>query len=220
MPCFVLKDGTSIHSQTTTRQYQKYIRLIEKGYNTEEAFEMATQIECKPEKPSDFARRKKLQSFKEIRDEANSVMTPDLMKTIRGRMYRTKCSFAEAYQWTKDTGRCCLSFSNTFERNLKKMKVNSYITQLSNAVETLLKYAPEEDGSKVRAKLEECTLAYIEELNEEYEKLDKDLSPYTERSELVSLSVTVRHLKDMLAELQKQPKTITTYVTKSGTYTE
>jgi hypothetical protein len=91
MPCFVLKDGTTVRSQTTPSQYRKYIRLIEKGYNTEEAFAEAT--------------KKTAKDYEELRVEAFTQMTPKLRKSLIGRIYRTKCTFAEAYLWAKETGR-------------------------------------------------------------------------------------------------------------------
>lgn len=100
------------------------------------------------------------------------------------------------------------------------MKVNSFITQLSNAVEVLLEFAPADVGTKMRSKLEDCTLEYIRELQEEYEEASKSLAPYEDRDEVVSLSVTTRHLKSMLAELQRQSKPRVVYVSTSGIYEE
>ena len=100
------------------------------------------------------------------------------------------------------------------------MEVNSFITQLSNAVEVLLEFAPADVGTKIRSKLEHCTLEYIKCLQEEYEEASKSLAPYEDRDEVVSLSITTRHLKSMLEELQKQSKERVVYVSTSGVYEE
>lgn len=101
MTCFRLKNGKTVASLTTTAQYSKFTKLVEKGMDTEEAFAMATKIT-----------RKNMSTFKE---EADFFMTPALDKYLRGRMWRKKCSFAEALEWAKKTGRCWMTIETAKE---------------------------------------------------------------------------------------------------------
>lgn len=91
MTCFRLKDGTTVHSQTTHAQYAKFSRLIEDGYSTEDAFKEAIRTD-----------RKRIEAIcKEVKD----VLDEKSYRSIIRRMYRTKCSFGDAFKWAKDTGR-------------------------------------------------------------------------------------------------------------------
>lgn len=91
MTCFRLKDGSTVRSQVSANEYARFVRLIEKGYDTEEAFKEATKRLPKTVKA-------------EMR-EALGYLPAGLEKSLRARMYRTKCSYWEAYKWAKDTGR-------------------------------------------------------------------------------------------------------------------
>lgn len=91
MTCFRLKDGSSVRSQTSRNEYYRFVRLIEKGYDTEEAFTEATKRLPK--------------SIRAEMREALGYLPPKLEISLRARMYRTKCSYWEAYKWAKDTGR-------------------------------------------------------------------------------------------------------------------
>jgi hypothetical protein len=91
MTCFRLKNGTTVHSITTDAQYVKFARLVEDGYDTEEAFKEAIR-------PDRKRREAICKEAKEILDEVS-------YRHIIQRMYRTKSTFADAYQWAKDTGR-------------------------------------------------------------------------------------------------------------------
>ena len=95
MTCFRLKNGKTVASLTNTAQYDKFVKLVERGMGTDEAYAMATKMT-----------RKNLSKFK---DEAGFFMTPALEKYIRGRMWRKKCSFSDALEWAKKTGRCWMS---------------------------------------------------------------------------------------------------------------
>ena len=91
MVCFRLKDGSTVRSQTTNAQYAKFAKLIEEGYNTEDAFKEALRTD-----------RKRREA---ICKEAKEILEECSYRHIIQRMYRTKSTFADAYQWAKDTGR-------------------------------------------------------------------------------------------------------------------
>lgn len=202
MTCFKLKDGSTVHSKTTMNQYRKYVRLIEKGYTSDRAFDEATKETVKDNIRLNYA-----------------DLPPSLLKYIKGRMYRTKCSFDEAYHWAKSKGRCYLNFSDKFERTLNDMKTNSLISHLSNVVESLLEFAPEDVCISARKRVEKGAEEYIERLDSEYEAITKNSEPYSDKTYAVSLNLTKSNLKTMLKELQKHDVPKTTYVTMSGTYT-
>jgi hypothetical protein len=75
--------------------------LIEKGYDTDAAYSEVLKGVQRPVK----AVEKTSEQIRADTVEAFMQMTPELQKYILGRMRRTHCTFTDAYQHAKDTGR-------------------------------------------------------------------------------------------------------------------
>lgn len=117
MTCFRLKDGSTVRSRTTPNEYARFTRLIEKGYDTEAAYAEALKGVQRPVKVV----KKTPKQIRADAVEAYLQMTPQLQKYILGRIRRTHCTFAAAYQHAKDTGRAWKN-SQTAEATLELLK--------------------------------------------------------------------------------------------------
>lgn len=91
MTCFRLKDGTTVHSKTNSAQYAKFLKLAEEGVDTDEAYKESIRDDRKKRKAADA--------------EAKRILDEKTYMCVIQRMYRSKCSFKEAFMWAKDTGR-------------------------------------------------------------------------------------------------------------------